>query len=1119
MASAGPADTSGSACVETDVVGVIQAVDGAASLLLGTTTVELIGRPLTTFVSTEDGPLFRERLARLMHETTPDPWVMSLCVGGNHARTVEVNATALWDSTGRRSGIRWLLQSAQTAEQPAPLLSARPIAATASQDQVRLLVQLEQQRHHAEELAAAIQAEWETLQIIIDNTQTQLAYLDAEFRHIRVNATYAHAVGQQPEDLIGAPLLDVIADPDMPAACDHVRHTGNPVSSMSHTMLRTRQATLWPTYWDWCLVPVPSSDGHTRGYVFSLLEVTDRERAKQQQERTRDRLAALVCASQHILAETSLDGLLHRVARAALDLTGATLGFASRELGPRAIQVTCSRATACGACSLSQETTDHNDVFRKLLADGALRWTHEHLTSQPLWQAVRESHLPIRGLLSAPLNDQQGLSVGFIAVSSKAGGEFDESDEALLVELATIASLGLQHVAAREDAEHRAEELSSIFAAMSDAVMVYDADGTPIRANPAAEVILGQSPIGVSCDKILALLHLRRMDGTPIDVADLPCSRALLGQTTAAERLLMTSQGQDRIVEVSSAPIHVGDFLVGSVSLWHDVTDQERTAQTLRRYAARLEGLHRIDSAVLSADCLEEIAHTALQHLYALVPFHFGGVSMFSLSGHTTRVLATLGEGNHALASAWHSPLAGDAPAQHLAAGREYLVPDTALCNPRTPVLDMAEAFGVRSSASVPLVAKGQLLGSLDLGYAHPGSPSDEQLEIIREIASQIALGIRQAELHSGDKYASHLENQVAERTAQLQESEVCFQTIFRQSTIGMAILGLDWHIVQCNPALLSLSGFSPEGLVGQSSLKLLAPEDHPLVSNCLDDLTRKAPSGDWIDARIVHRDGHQVWVNLMASLIRGSDDDPRFILVMVRDATEQRQAQAAMIQSEKLTITGRLASSLVHEINNPLQAVIGCLGLAEEALAEGGDVSRYLRVARDELQRAARIVGELRDLRPRPTQDEKRATDLRQLVDQVLILSQKQCRDRGIEVHWDHTLDAPQVSIVPERIQQVLLNLVLNAIDAMPEGGHLSLALAEAHAPDGVCVTVTDSGTGIPAEVLPSVFDPFYTTKEDGLGLGLFICRNIVRDHGGTIEATSAPGSGTTFRLWLPTG
>ena len=230
----------------------------------------------------------------------------------------------------------------------------------------------------------------------------------------------------------------------------------------------------------------------------------------------------------------------------------------------------------------------------------------------------------------------------------------------------------------------------------------------------------------------------------------------------------------------------------------------------------------------------------------------------------------------------------------------------------------------------------------------------------------------------------------------------------------------------------------------------------------------------------------------------------------------ELEASQAELLRAERLAIAGKLAASLTHEISNPLQSVIGCLGLARETLAEGGDVREYLEIALPELRRVARIVGRLRNLgRPPSPLSSRELTDVAELMEQVEVLVRKQCQDRGITLACTAAQNLPLVQVVPDQIQQVFLNLTLNAIDAMPGGGRIDVRMARSAS--GVSVSFQDNGEGITREALQRVFDPFYSTKSEGLGLGLSISHEIVQQHGGQIEVESALGQGATFRVWLP--
>jgi len=241
----------------------------------------------------------------------------------------------------------------------------------------------------------------------------------------------------------------------------------------------------------------------------------------------------------------------------------------------------------------------------------------------------------------------------------------------------------------------------------------------------------------------------------------------------------------------------------------------------------------------------------------------------------------------------------------------------------------------------------------------------------------------------------------------------------------------------------------------------------------------------------------------------------------------EQEKTRAQLIQVEKLSALGRLAATIAHEINNPLQAVQNSLTLIEEEM-EGGQrrdkVNRYLKVAEGEVERISNIVRRMRDYY-RPAHERLQPTDLLAVLDSVLDLSGKELQHRHVAVERLYSGNLPLVQANPNHLKQVFLNLVLNAVDSMPTGGTLRIRASQGETqPDGaqqpqpaVRVEISDTGQGMPPEVLTRLFEPFFTTKEQGAGLGLSISYSIVEAHDGQITVSSEVGSGTTFEVLLP--
>jgi len=548
----------------------------------------------------------------------------------------------------------------------------------------------------------------------------------------------------------------------------------------------------------------------------------------------------------------------------------------------------------------------------------------------------------------------------------------------------------------------------------------------------------------------------------------------------------------------------------------HNLAERKRAEEALQQYAERIGTLREIDQAVLGTYSVEEIAEAALHHVRQLVPYQRASIAVFDFEAGVMSLLAASSDGESRLGKGWRGSLEQAWFVKEL--DQAHVVEDLLALPPSSSLIRALQAEGVRSYVNLPIIAQGELIGSLNLGMDRPGKLDPEHVDIALEVADQLAIGIQQARLYEEvRRHADELERRVAVRTAELRTSQARLRAIFNGTAIGIALVDMEGRLVESNPALQEILGYSGEELCGMVFTDFTHPDDAMTVGNLHRELVAGKRDRYKTENRYIRKDGRKVWANLTVSLVRGASDEPQFAIGMVEDITEQKQIQAALLQAEKLAIAGKLAASLAHEINNPLQSVIGCLGLAKETLAEGGDVSQYLRVAHEELRRVARIVAQLRDLNRPPRPEKKEPTDVNGLLEGVLVLSRKQCENRQVEIIWKAAADLPLLLLARDQVQQVFLNLLLNALDAMPGGGRFQVSTTRTSQPAGVRIAFTDSGVGIPPDVLPHVFDLFYSTKPEGLGLGLPISHDIVKQHGGRIEINSQVGEGTTVTVWLP--
>lgn len=805
-----------------------------------------------------------------------------------------------------------------------------------------------------ERLTADLAQERDTLRTIMETTHAQLAYLDADFRFVRVNAAYAERAGYRKEDLIGRAHFDLFPDPENEEIFRQVRDTGDSLFFHAKPFVYADQPERGITYWDWSLIPVKDSDGVVRGLVLSLLDVTERERLLEQLARERAKLQAII--------ENAPEG-----------------------------------------------------------------------------------------------------------------------------------------------------------------IVVADEEARIVLTNPAADRIYSRRvPYGEDYESHIELCACRP-DGTAVPPRDLPLTRSALDGEMChdVELVLVRPEGEERHLLANTAPIRDREGRIsGAIGVFSDVTERVRTEVRVRRYAEQLRVLHEIDVEILAARSAVEIADASLRGLRELVPSAVSRVVLVGAEDGDARVLASSSAEEQGSCEPDWCSLSWDRAADLLAQGTPFVVEDRDHV-PEPALAEALEAEDVHSMTCVPLTVGGTLLGCLRIGRRTAGPLSGEELGIVAAVADQAAIGIHQAELQDRlERHAEELEHRVAVRTAQLRASEARFRAIFEQSVLGIALLDQRGRVMAANPALCEMLGRTSEGIAGQLFARFAHPDAE--IRTALQgfrDIVNGERDYQRLETRYLGTDGRERWVKLVVSPVSDPEGEAQFFIAMAEDVTERKRAQAALVESEKLATTGRLAAALAHEINNPLQSVLGCLGLAEESLNDGDDqdLDQYLKIALEELRRAAGIVSRLRDVSRPVDQGQAEPVDLNELIDGMLVLTRKQLKEAGIRLVRRTPEGLPRPEVVPDRIKQVLLNLTLNAMEAMSEGGTLELATNYDDRRREVCLMVTDSGPGIPEEVLAQLFAPFFSTKDDGLGLGLFVSQNIVQEYGGRLEVESEMGKGSTFSVHLP--
>jgi two-component system cell cycle sensor histidine kinase/response regulator CckA len=341
-----------------------------------------------------------------------------------------------------------------------------------------------------------------------------------------------------------------------------------------------------------------------------------------------------------------------------------------------------------------------------------------------------------------------------------------------------------------------------------------------------------------------------------------------------------------------------------------------------------------------------------------------------------------------------------------------------------------------------------------------------------------------------------------------LRQSERDYRGLFEQAHDAILILDpADGIVLDCNQRACTLYGFERSEFVGMNINKFTKNLGQARKHI---QKTLKAGSINGIECVHLRKDGTEMPLEINASTIEYMGR--RAILSINRDVSAWKRLQHA----ERLATVGRLSASIAHELNNPLQAIQGALALVQEDPATVGRIKTYVDIAQAEILRIGRVVNQMREMY-RPSSGNKCKVSFNAEIEALLPLIRKQREDQGVKLILHLATDLPRAWGVADQIRQVLLNLLLNALDAMPQGGQLELTTCADDKTHTVIAKVRDTGPGISDEDLPHLFTPFFTTKANGMGLGLFISNDIIKQHGGKLEIISQPGEGTVCQIVLP--
>lgn len=723
--------------------------------------------------------------------------------------------------------------------------------------------------------------------------------------------------------------------------------------------------------------------------------------------------------------------------------------------------------------------------------------------NEPDWVRLPEVAW-IRSYAAAPIC-ARGQVIGFFSLDSSTPGFYSPAHAHRLRAFAGHASLALSNAQLFHIVEQAKRDWEGTFDAMQDPVILVDQSHRIVRANRAFANLVQrnfQEMVGQAYETV--------MTGAA-------CPEPLCPLEEAARKRRMVTcvhefRGQVFEIQATPAPRDAAKdppLAAHTIYAMRDITEHRQAERDIRRRNRELVLLNRIIEASANTLTIESFLQTVCRELYEVFGVRQATATLFDEEKKETMMVAGYHARGYVQSPRERVPLEQDPCCQYLLHHKESLVSQDALTDLRLiPCHDLLEQQGIASLLLLPLMVKGAVVGSLRMATSEPRKFSTAEIDLAHRVADQVSSALTRIRLEKEQWRLTAAVEQTAE---------------------AVVITGTDGTIQYANPAFERITGYDSQDFLGRDFLHLMGGQKNLALHL---EMLQTIRAGQVWKGRFTNlgRDGSEYVVDSTVSPVRdGSGETVNFVATL-RDMTREVELEGQFQQAQKMEALGRLAGGIAHDFNNLLTIIHLSTRLLERKLDPADPLFVHVRNIQESGQQAAKLTRQLLSfgrrevIEPQILNLNQVFSDLGQMLQRII--------GQDITLVIDLANDPWDVKIDPGQMKQVIMNLVVNARDAMPGGGTLTIrtenvvldqshasSLMDAQPGDHVLLSVSDTGHGMSEEVKAHLFEPFFTTKEQGrgTGLGLSAVFGIVSRSGGHIRVESRVEKGACFKVYLP--